>query len=62
MSGRCPPLVGAAVLHAPAQVTFRPASHARGVDPVEPVSVTATSGTLTGVQMVNDAGSPSRAC
>ena len=56
--GGCPPLVGAAVLHAPAQVTFRPASHARGVDPVEPVSVTATSGTLTGVQMVNDAGKP----
>jgi lipoprotein-anchoring transpeptidase ErfK/SrfK len=46
------------VLHAPAQVTFRPASNARGVNPVDPVSVTATSGTLTGVQMVNDGGTP----
>ena len=54
--GGCPQLVDAAVLRAPAQVTFRPASNARGVDPVEPVSVTATSGTLTGVQMVDDAG------
>jgi lipoprotein-anchoring transpeptidase ErfK/SrfK len=56
--GGCAPRVDAAALHAPAQVTFRPASDARGVDPVEPVSVTATSGTLTGVQMVNDAGKP----
>ena len=54
--GVCPPLVDAAVSRAPAQVTFRPASNARGVDPVEPVSATATSGTLTGVQMVDDAG------
>jgi lipoprotein-anchoring transpeptidase ErfK/SrfK len=56
--GGCPPLADAAVLHAPAQVTFRPASNAGGVNPVDPVSVTATSGTLTGVQMVNDAGTP----
>jgi lipoprotein-anchoring transpeptidase ErfK/SrfK len=56
--GVCPPRVDAAVLHAPAQVRFRPDSNARGVDPVEPVSVTATSGTLTGVQMLSDAGTP----
>jgi lipoprotein-anchoring transpeptidase ErfK/SrfK len=56
--GGCPPRVDAAVLHAPAQVTFLPASNARGVDPVAPVSVTATSGTLTGVQMVSNAGRP----
>jgi hypothetical protein len=56
--GGCPPRVDAAVLHAPAQVTFRPASKARGVDPLEHVSVTAASGTLIGVQMVNDAGTP----
>jgi lipoprotein-anchoring transpeptidase ErfK/SrfK len=56
--GACPPPVDAAELRAPAQLTFRPASNARGVDPLEPVSVTATSGKLTGVQMVNDAGKP----
>jgi hypothetical protein len=56
--GGCTPRGDAAVSHAPAQVTFRPASNARGVDPVEHVSVTATSGTLIGVQMVNDAGKP----
>jgi lipoprotein-anchoring transpeptidase ErfK/SrfK len=56
--GSCSSPVDAARLHAPAQVTFRPASHARGVDPLEPVSVTATSGKLTGVQMVNEAGKP----
>ena len=54
----CPPLADAAVLRAPAQVVFRPASNARGVKPVEPVSVTATSGTLIGVHMANDAGKP----
>jgi hypothetical protein len=52
----CP--AGAAVAQTPARVTFHPASHARGVDPLEPVSVTAASGTLTGVRMVNDAGKP----
>jgi len=50
----CPP--SAAAAQAPAHVTFHPASHARGVDPLESVSVTAASGTLTGVRMVNDAG------
>jgi lipoprotein-anchoring transpeptidase ErfK/SrfK len=46
------------VSQAPARVTFHPPSHARDVDPLEPVSVTAASGTLTGVRMVNDAGKP----
>jgi hypothetical protein len=55
--GACPPPAGP-VLQAPAHVTFRPASNARGVDPLEPVSVAATSGKLTSVQMVNDAGKP----
>jgi lipoprotein-anchoring transpeptidase ErfK/SrfK len=56
--GGCTPRVDAATSHAPAQVTFHPASNARGVDPLEHVSVTATSGTLIAVQMVNDAGKP----
>jgi lipoprotein-anchoring transpeptidase ErfK/SrfK len=56
--GGCAPTVGAAASQGPARLTFRPASHARGVDPLEPVSVTASSGTLTGVRMVNDAGKP----
>ena len=56
--GGCTPRVDAATSHAPAQVLFHPASSAPGVDPLEHVSVTATSGTLTGVQMVNDAGTP----
>lgn len=54
--GKCAPSAAAAAK--PAQLTFRPASQARDVAPVEPVSVTATSGTLTSVQMVNDAGKP----
>ncbi|MCW2650496.1 MAG: hypothetical protein JWR32_1472 [Mycobacterium sp.] len=33
-----------------------PGPHARAVDPLAPVSVTAACGTLTDVQMVNDAG------
>jgi len=56
--GGCPPQVGAPASQAPARVTFRPAANARGVNPLEPVSVTAVSGTLTGVRMVNDAGKP----
>jgi lipoprotein-anchoring transpeptidase ErfK/SrfK len=56
--GRCPLAAGPAALHGPAQITFHPGSKAHGVDPLEPVSVTATSGQLTGVQMVNDAGKP----
>ncbi|HZA11876.1 L,D-transpeptidase [Mycobacterium sp.] len=43
-------------LHAPAQVTITPAADAGDVDPVQPVSVVATSGTLTDVRMVNDLG------
>ncbi|GBE63899.1 hypothetical protein MFM001_03610 [Mycobacterium sp. MFM001] len=46
----------AAALHAPAKVTIKPAPDARNVDPLEPVSVSAESGTLTDVQMVNDNG------
>jgi lipoprotein-anchoring transpeptidase ErfK/SrfK len=52
----CPSTADAAALHAPAHLTFRPDSHARGVDPLEPVAVTATSGRLTSVEMVSDAG------
>jgi len=52
----CPTTADAAALHAPAQLTFRPGSRARGVDPLEPVSVTATSGRLTDVKMVSDSG------
>jgi lipoprotein-anchoring transpeptidase ErfK/SrfK len=47
-----------ASLAAPAVVTITPAPNSRDVDPLAPVSVTAASGTLTGVQMVNDAGKP----
>ncbi len=42
--------------HEPAKLTFQPSSHTHGVDPLTPVSVTAASGTLTDVRMVNDAG------
>ncbi len=56
--GSCPAPVGAAASRAPAQVAFHPASHARDVDPLEPVSVTAASGSLITVRMVNDAGKP----
>ncbi|UMB69479.1 L,D-transpeptidase [Mycobacterium paraterrae] len=48
----------AARAHEPAQLSFQPAAHAHGVDPLTPVSVTAESGTLTDVRMVNDAGKP----
>src|SRR5690349_8643993 len=40
----------------PASVRIEPAPGARDVDPVAPVSVSAQSGTLTDVVMVNDAG------
>jgi lipoprotein-anchoring transpeptidase ErfK/SrfK/uncharacterized Zn-binding protein involved in type VI secretion len=56
--GGCPGSGGAAASRAPAQVTFHPVPHARNVDPLEPVSVTVASGTLTAVSMVNDAGKP----
>lgn len=46
----------AAAMHAPAKVTITPAPDARNVDPLEPVSVSVESGTLTDVQMVNDNG------
>ena len=52
----CRSTADAAALHSPAQLTFRPGSHARGVDPLEKVSVTATSGRLTDVKMVSDSG------
>jgi lipoprotein-anchoring transpeptidase ErfK/SrfK len=39
-------------------VTCHPAPHARDVDPLEPVSVSAASGTLIDVRMVNDADKP----
>lgn len=54
--GGCPRSGGAAAARAPAQVTFHPIPHARDVGPLEPVAVTAASGTLTDVHMVNDAG------
>ncbi|OBF39218.1 hypothetical protein A5724_08740 [Mycobacterium sp. ACS1612] len=40
----------------PASIRIEPAPGARDVDPVAPVSVSAQSGTLTDVVMVNDAG------
>jgi lipoprotein-anchoring transpeptidase ErfK/SrfK len=39
-----------------ASIKVEPAPGARDIDPVAPVSVTAQSGTLTDVQMINDAG------
>lgn len=52
--GGCRRLSDAAASHRPATVDIRPATDARDVDPLEPVSVAAKSGTLTDVQMVND--------
>jgi len=52
----CSSTADAAAQHSPAQLTFRPDSRKRGVDPLEPVSVTATSGRLTDVKMVSDSG------
>lgn len=43
---------------APARITITPEPDARDVDPVSPVTVKADAGTLTGVEMVNDAGKP----
>ena len=43
---------------APAVVTITPGPDAHDVDPLAPVLVTATSGTLTNVQMVNEQGKP----
>jgi lipoprotein-anchoring transpeptidase ErfK/SrfK len=40
----------------PASIKVEPAAGARDVDPIAPVSVSAQNGTLTDVQMVNDAG------
>jgi lipoprotein-anchoring transpeptidase ErfK/SrfK len=42
----------------PASVKIEPVPGAHDVDPVAPVSVTANTGTLTKVAMVNDAGKP----
>jgi Big-like domain-containing protein len=42
----------------PASVKIEPVPGAHDVDPVAPVSVTAHTGTLTKVAMVNDAGKP----
>jgi lipoprotein-anchoring transpeptidase ErfK/SrfK len=39
-----------------ASIKVEPAPGARDIDPVAPVSVTAQSGTLTDVEMINDAG------
>jgi lipoprotein-anchoring transpeptidase ErfK/SrfK len=41
-----------------AEVTIVPGPDANDVDPLAPVSVTAATGTLTDVHMVNDAGTP----
>ena len=43
---------------APAQVVITPGPNARNVDPVAHVLVSAASGTLTDVRMVNDQGKP----
>jgi lipoprotein-anchoring transpeptidase ErfK/SrfK len=43
---------------APAAVTIVPAPDAHDVDPLAQVSVTAATGTLTDVELVNDAGKP----
>lgn len=43
---------------APAQVVITPAPNAQNIDPVAHVLVSAKSGTLTSVQMVNDVGKP----
>jgi lipoprotein-anchoring transpeptidase ErfK/SrfK len=43
---------------APAMVTIAPGPDAQDVDPLAPVLVTAATGTLTAVEMVNDAGKP----
>ncbi|HUO40603.1 MAG TPA: Ig-like domain-containing protein [Mycobacterium sp.] len=48
----------AAPLPAPAIVTITPALGARDVDPAGRVSVTAATGVLTDVEMINDAGKP----
>ncbi|MBO0864153.1 MAG: L,D-transpeptidase family protein [Mycobacterium sp.] len=45
-------------VQAPAQVIITPGPNARNVDPVAHVLVTAKSGTLADVRMVNDAGKP----
>ena len=45
-----------AAVATPASLTFAPVPNARDIDPLAPVAVTATSGTLTSVQMVNDDG------
>ena len=42
----------------PASLKIEPAPGARDVDPVAPVAVSAQTGTLTDVAMVNDAGKP----
>ena len=42
----------------PASIKIEPAPGAHDVDPVAPVSVSAQTGTLTDVAMVNDAGKP----
>lgn len=46
----------AAAVAAPALVTINQGPNARDVDPLAPVSVSAASGTLSGVRMVNEAG------
>jgi lipoprotein-anchoring transpeptidase ErfK/SrfK len=43
---------------APATVTIAPGPDAHDVDPLAPVLVTAATGTLTDVEMVNDGGKP----
>ncbi len=48
----------ASAKRAPAQVIITPAANARDVDPIARVLVSAHSGTLTEVRMVNDAGMP----
>lgn len=56
--GRGPTVDAAAESAAPASVRITPGPNARDVDPVAPVSVSADSGTLTAVQLVNDSGKP----
>jgi lipoprotein-anchoring transpeptidase ErfK/SrfK len=56
---RCAPgeaKAAAAELPTPAAITMTPGANAREVDPLAPVSVTATTGSLIDVTMVNDNG------
>lgn len=56
--GRCTATTKPPTATAPAVVTITPAPNADGIDPLGRVAVTAATGRLTDVQMVNDTGKP----